>query len=103
MCFQASMDIHGIVNKVVSSVMRKPFTCHVCATGFTRQDNLRAHLRRHHHEGGDAGDADMMSDNSRSPAGDRSTDSPGALPDLDGKASLLNFRTDLWIQGPYLT
>ena len=86
MYFQPSLDIQGMVNRVVSSVMRKPFTCHVCATGFTRQDNLRAHLRRHHHEGGDAGgDADiMLSDNSRSPAADRSTDSPGALPDLDG-------------------
>ena len=86
MFLKANMDIHSVVNKVVSAVMRKPFTCHVCVTGFTRQDNLRAHLRRHHHEGGDAGDAELMtSDNSRSPAADRLTDSPGALPDLDGK------------------
>ena len=87
MYFQGSMDIQSMVNKVVHSVMRKPFTCHVCAVGFTRQDNLRAHLIRHHQEAGDAGaDAEMMmSDNSRSPAAEGSTGSPGALPDLDGK------------------
>ena len=85
MCFQGSMDIQSMVNKVVHSVMRKPFTCHVCAVGFTRQDNLRAHLRKHH-EGDAGGDAEMMmSDNSsRSPAAEGSTGSPGALPDLDG-------------------
>ena len=85
MCFQGSMDIQSMVNKVVHSVMRKPFTCHVCAVGFTHQDNLRAHLRKHH-EGEVGGDAEMMmSDNRRFPAAEGSTGSPGALSVLDGK------------------
>ena len=40
-----------MVNSVVNSVMRKPFTCPVCGTGFTRQDNLRAHMKRHAADG----------------------------------------------------
>ena len=72
-----------MVNSVVNSVMRKPFTCPVCATGFTRQDNLRAHMKRH--GDGEVEGPEAQSDNSRSPGptAERTTDSP--MMDNDGK------------------
>ncbi len=45
--FQNKLDIRSVVNSVVNSVMRKPFSCRVCFQTFTRQDNLRSHLTRH--------------------------------------------------------
>ncbi len=49
MLFQDELDVHAMVTSVVNSVLRsKPFTCGVCGLEFTRQDNLRAHVRRQH-------------------------------------------------------